>query len=1113
MDHLIVPADRSVAVSGRILFPTGTVRSFTGEEVLSFSGQTGVRDGMLLGSVLARQYSVLLHDRNAMFTAGLSLYGARVEACMDTGNGTVPLAVFFVTGVSRQDGSAFLTLTGTDALGSLMDGIWQDDLSYPCTLRQIADRALGQAGLSLAADFPLQDQRIAQKPDWGEISLRGVLAYTAQACGCFCRMDGEGRAVIQPVWNREETPWAIFPENTFKREYGEASFGPLKGISVRLHGSKNTAEPVTVQTDETPLDGFNSITIENNPLFPADDASSPVRIRQLLARLEGMAFTRLLVHWQGDPRLQPGQRIRVYDTRGGYTNSCITSLGFAVDNGFSMQTDCTFQKPASALGRIFTPSGGLNAAMLQGTSDGAFLKAESITAQHLAAQAVTAEKLDAGSVTAEKIAAGEVETKHLAAQAVTAEKLAAQAVTAEKIGAGEINASHIRGKSITAGQLAAGLITADSGLIDQGAIGTAQIADGSITEAKIVSLNADVIQSGTLHTDRLLLTGEGGVVYEINAASSGLTQSELDREEYRQKIDGSVLVARSVTADQIAAQTITANELLSGAVTTDKLDAHAVTAEKLAAHSVTANKLASDVGSSLDLSSNKSIQLMVNRTEAAIQDHTGQQMTISFDGGNAVEKERQSLTARVHVWKNGEEITSSIPAEAFTWEKESDQETDAAWAERNAGKTTVTLSRADIGKSCRISCTVDAGQSYGKFVILDGQLMWTGTDVFRMEKGDLFGDGDTYVLRDGRVYRKNAPGKMTVTTTAFDHSVLENSGLKISDDGVHIFTGGAFTVDSGNFTISDDGSVEIKGTVTAEDGEIGGWKIVPGSLQSGEGQQHVRLSTEDAVYGIWAGADRAEDAPFRVARDGTVYLTKMYVTDDKGNAQANPVNLRTSYWKMDRSYARSVQTLEVSDGELRIVLQDGTGVNFKKAGYSGLELRQNDPQGRNVFVYNPASRTYNVQKTVEVYDNGVYLGLYSTVNEDSGTEAYQDGWNAVTVTGIARQAADEFLGGEEHATRVYIRATASNGDTDSDSFVVSGEAAYALGETAGKASGEKAGWNACIDACNYDYNAKYISEYAPGELYMRAGNQYTGIGSSWVKVSNATGLYRIPGKK
>lgn len=158
-----------------------------------------------------------------------------------------------------------------------------------------------------------------------------------------------------------------------------------------------------------------------------------------------------------------------------------------------------------------------------------------------------------------------------------------------------------------------------------------------------------------------------------------------------------------------------------------------------------------------------------------------------------------------------------------------------------------------------------------------------------------------------------APEDGAYTTSA----VLDRSGI-------HLKTGGTFTVDSQNF------DVDGQGKMTAKAGSIGGWEIASGSLKSGSSTKHVRLSTEDATYAIWAGAEASGSAPFRVARDGTVYLTKLYVTDETGKTQSS-VNLRTSYWKVDKAYGRSVQSMTVSGNTLTITLYDGTTVNFNKA--------------------------------------------------------------------------------------------------------------------------------------------------------------------------------------
>lgn len=180
---------------------------------------------------------------------------------------------------------------------------------------------------------------------------------------------------------------------------------------------------------------------------------------------------------------------------------------------------------------------------------------------------------------------------------------------------GTITNAKIENAAIDTAKIALGAIT--TALIATGAVGTAQIADGSITDAKIVSLNADVINAGTLSVDRLLLKGPDGLFVAINATDEGLTSEQLSQEEYQNAISGSVLVARSVTADKIAAKSITANEIAAGAITTAELAAESVDASKIKAGSITTSHVAANFGETLDISSNKQVEIIAGNVQQA----------------------------------------------------------------------------------------------------------------------------------------------------------------------------------------------------------------------------------------------------------------------------------------------------------------------------------------------------------------------------------------------------------------------------------------------------------------------------------------------------------------
>ena len=220
-----------------------------------------------------------------------------------------------------------------------------------------------------------------------------------------------------------------------------------------------------------------------------------------------------------------------------------------------------------------------------------------ITSATIADAAITAAKIGSAAVTTAKIQSAAVTTAKIGSAAVTTAKIADGSVTNAKIGAAAIGTANIQTAAIT------------NALIATDAVETAQIRDGSITSAKIVSLNADVINAGTLAADRLLIKGENGVLYEMNAEAAGLTAAELTDEKYQNYLSGTVIAARSVTADRIAAAAITANEIAANAVTTAKLDAASVTAAKIASGAIEATHISAAAQQALILSANSALDV------------------------------------------------------------------------------------------------------------------------------------------------------------------------------------------------------------------------------------------------------------------------------------------------------------------------------------------------------------------------------------------------------------------------------------------------------------------------------------------------------------------------
>lgn len=330
------------------------------------------------------------------------------------------------------------------------------------------------------------------------------------------------------------------------------------------------------------------------------------------------------------------------------------------------------------------------------------IDAGAVTADKIEAGAVIAEKISANAVTAEKIEAGAIKTDKLEAKSVTAEKLAANAVTADKIeagaiktdkldanavtaakiAAGSIEANHIASHTITADKIKSGTITAESGILADGVVGTAQIADGSITDAKIVgltankitagtingkeinvtNLNADNITAGTINGQHIPQLGEDkiqdGAISGIKIVDGAVTTDKIGDNA----VTADKVVAEAITADKIAANAVTANKILAGAVTTAKLDANAVTAEKIAAHTITVDQIASSTGSNLDISSNRTITLQAQKMEGVFQSigADGYKKTgITNVGADGIEVSHSNINAKTKMAADGFKIYDS----------------------------------------------------------------------------------------------------------------------------------------------------------------------------------------------------------------------------------------------------------------------------------------------------------------------------------------------------------------------------------------------------------------------------------------------------------------------
>jgi hypothetical protein len=93
---------------------------------------------------------------------------------------------------------------------------------------------------------------------------------------------------------------------------------------------------------------------------------------------------------------------------------------------------------------------------------------------------------------------------------------------------------------------------------ESGIIKDIVVEDGSITGELVgVTIKGDLIEGNTVVADKLVIKGEDGLFYKLNVDALGEATASSD-EKYQNQLDGSVIVAKSITADRISVSDLVA---------------------------------------------------------------------------------------------------------------------------------------------------------------------------------------------------------------------------------------------------------------------------------------------------------------------------------------------------------------------------------------------------------------------------------------------------------------------------------------------------------------------------------------------------------------------------
>lgn len=182
------------------------------------------------------------------------------------------------------------------------------------------------------------------------------------------------------------------------------------------------------------------------------------------------------------------------------------------------------------------------------------LTADNVTIKNkLNAQEASIGNLEAENVTITgKLEAAEGNISNLQAdnvtinESLTAAKASIKNLDTKKLSADQADIKYANIDFTNIGKAAIENFYATSGIIKDLVIG-----DTSVTGKLVgVTITGDLIEGGTVKADKLVILGEDGLYYKLNVNALGETTAASDP-KYQNGLDGSVIVAKSITAEKV----------------------------------------------------------------------------------------------------------------------------------------------------------------------------------------------------------------------------------------------------------------------------------------------------------------------------------------------------------------------------------------------------------------------------------------------------------------------------------------------------------------------------------------------------------------------------------
>lgn len=143
---------------------------------------------------------------------------------------------------------------------------------------------------------------------------------------------------------------------------------------------------------------------------------------------------------------------------------------------------------------------------------------------------------------------------YVSAQALSALKADIKQLDADKLSATEADLKYANIDFANVNEATIEKLFSDTGIIKD-----LVISDGHVTgELGAVTIIGDYIKGGTVQADKLVIKGEDGLYYKLNVEGGATVSEAISEEDLQNGLSGSIIVAKSITAEKVAVDDLVA---------------------------------------------------------------------------------------------------------------------------------------------------------------------------------------------------------------------------------------------------------------------------------------------------------------------------------------------------------------------------------------------------------------------------------------------------------------------------------------------------------------------------------------------------------------------------